>query len=93
MQLGCTGNWALLSLAKGLEMALVGGELQKVEALGGWGLPDGLILLMNSATAVRPGISSLRMGVQYHGSFWDSAILSSFSLQSKHYKGDVLRSG
>lgn len=96
MQLGYTGNWALLSLAKGLEMALVGEELQKVEALGDWGLPDGLILLMNLATAVRPGISSLRMGAQYHGSFfllWDSATLSSSSLQSKHYKGDVIRSG
>lgn len=37
----------LLSLAKGLEVALVGGELQKVEALGGWGLLDGRLLLMN----------------------------------------------
>lgn len=43
MQLGCTGNRVLFSLAKGLEVALVGGELRKVEALGGWGFLDGLI--------------------------------------------------
>lgn len=38
----------LLSLAKGFEVALVGGELQKVEALGGG--PPMLILVMSQTT-------------------------------------------
>lgn len=70
VQLGCPGNQVLLRLAKGLEVALVAGELEKVEAPGGCGLPHGLILLVNPDTAVGPDVSSLGIGTQYHGPFF-----------------------
>lgn len=60
----------LLSLAKVLEVALAGGELQKVEALEGGSLPDGLLHVMSQVAAVRPSLSSLGAGAPYYGPFF-----------------------